>query len=82
MAPVWYNIDKKSGKETRKMKLTMDEMNMLLAALYTHSERLSKLAKFAASAEKRLTAKLFTEQADKEKDLWHKLIANLDEMTI
>ena len=63
------------------MKLTIDEMNMLLAALYTHSDHLSKLAKDATS-DKPLTAKLFTEQAYKEKALWHKLIANLDEMTI
>ena len=59
------------------MKLTMDEMNMLLAALYTHSDHLSKLAKDAASADK-----LFADQADKEKALRDKLIANLDEMTI
>ena len=64
------------------MKLTMDEMNLLLAALYVHSDHLSKLAKDATSADKLLTAKLFAEQADKEKALWHKLIANLDEMTI
>ena len=64
------------------MKLTIDEMNMLLAALYTHSDHLSKLAKDAASADKPLTAKLFAEQADKEKVLRDKLIANLDEMTI
>ena len=64
------------------MKLTMDEMNMLLAALYTHSAFLRKAAKDADSVDNRLTAKLFTEQADKEKALWHKLIANLDEMTI
>lgn len=64
------------------MKLTMDEMNMLLAALYTHSDHLSKAAKDAASADKPLTAKLFAEQADKEKALRDKLIANLDEMTI
>ena len=63
------------------MKLTMDEMNTLLAALYVHSANLSKLAKDAVS-DKPLTAKLFAEQADKEKALWHKLIANLDEMTI
>lgn len=63
------------------MKLTMDEMNTLLTALYTHSDHLSKLAKDAAS-DKHLTAKLFAEQADKEKALWRKLIANLDEMTI
>ena len=63
------------------MKLTMDEMNMLLAALYMHSDHLSMLAKDAAS-DKPLTAKLFTEQADKEKALRDKLIANLDEMTI
>ena len=63
------------------MKLTMDEMNMLLAALSTHSDHLSKLAKDSAS-DKPLTAKLFAEQADKEKALWHKLIENLDEMTI
>ena len=64
------------------MKLTMDEMNMLLAALYTHSADLSKLAKDATSDDKPMTAKLFAEQADKEKALWCKLIANLDEMTI
>ena len=64
------------------MKLTMDEMNMLLAALYTHSDHLSKLAKDAASADKLLTAKLFAEQADKANALRDKLIANLDEMTI
>lgn len=63
------------------MKLTMDEMNLLLAALYTHSADLSKAAKDVAS-DKPLTAKLFAEQADKEKALWHKLIANLDEITI
>lgn len=57
-------------------------MNLLLAALYTHSVDLSKLAKDAASADKLLTAKLFAEQADKEKALRDKLIANLDEMTI
>ena len=60
------------------MKLTMDEMNMLLAALYTHSADLSKAAKDAASADKPLTAKLFAEQADKEKALRDKLIANLE----
>ena len=64
------------------MKLTMDEMNMMLVALYTHSDHLSKLAKDATSDDKHLTAKMFAEQADKEKALWHKLIANLDEMTI
>ena len=64
------------------MKLTMDEMNMLLAALYTHSDHLSKLAKDAAGADKPLTAKLFAEQADKANALRDKLIANLDEMTI
>ena len=64
------------------MKLTMDEMNLLLAAQYVHSDHLSKLAKDSASDDKNLTAKLFAEQADKEKALWHKLIANLDEMTI
>lgn len=64
------------------MKLTMDEMNMLLAALYTHSAELSKLAKDFVSDDKLLTAKLFAEQADKEKALRDKLIANLDEMTI
>ena len=63
------------------MKLTMDEMYMLLTALHVHSDHLSKLAKDAAS-DKPLTAKLFTEQADKEKALREKLIANLDEMTI
>lgn len=64
------------------MKLTMDEMNMLLAALYAHSTDLSKAAKDAASADKPMAAKLFAEQADKEKALRDKLIANLDEMTI
>lgn len=64
------------------MKLTMDEMYMLLTALYTHSADFSKAAKDAASADKPLIAKLFAEQADKEKALWRKLIANLDEMTI
>lgn len=64
------------------MKLTMDEMNMLLAALYTHSAFLSKASKDADSVDNRLTAKLFAEQADKEKALRDKLIANLDEMTI
>ena len=64
------------------MKLTMDEMNTLLTALYVHSDHLSKLVKDATSDDKLLTAKLFAEQADKEKALWHKLIANLDEMTI
>ena len=64
------------------MKLTMDEMNILLTALYTHSDHLSKLAKDTASDDKFMTAKLFAEQADKEKALWHKLIAHLDEMTI
>ena len=64
------------------MKLTMDEMNMLLAVLYTHSDHLIMLAKDAASADKPLTAKLFAEQADKAKALRDKLIANLDEMTI
>ena len=64
------------------MKLTMDEMNMLLAALYTHSAEISKAAKEAASTDKPLSAKLFAEQADKEKALLDKLIANLDEITI
>lgn len=64
------------------MKLTMYEMNMLLAALYEHSTDLSKAAKDAANANKLMTAKLFAEQADKEKALWRKLIENLDEMTI
>ena len=64
------------------MKLTTDEMYMLLTALHVHSADLSKLAKDAASADKPLTAKLFAEQADKEKALRDKLIANLDEMTI
>ena len=63
------------------MKLTTDEMYMLLTALHVHSDHLSKLAKDEAS-DKPLTAKLFAEQADKEKALWHKLIANFDEMTI
>ena len=64
------------------MKLTMDEMNMLLTALYTHSSDLSKAAKDAVSADKPLTVKLFAEQADKANALRDKLIANLDEMTI
>ena len=64
------------------MKLTIDEMNLVLAALYMHSDHLSKLAKDVASDDKPLTAKLFAEQADKEKALWHKLIENLDEITI
>ena len=64
------------------MKLTMDEMNLLLAALYMHSDHLSKLAKDVASYDKPLTAKLFAEQADKANALRDKLIANLDEMTI
>ena len=64
------------------MKLTMDEMILLVAALYTHSVDLSKAAKDAARADKPLTAKLFAEQADKEKALRDKLIANFDEMTI
>ena len=64
------------------MKLTIDEMNMLLAALYAHSTDLSKAAKDAASADKPLTAKLFAEQVEKAKALRDKLIANLDEMTI
>ena len=64
------------------MKLTMDEMNMLLTALYTHSADLSKAAKDAASADKPLTANLFAEQALKANALRDKLIANLDEMTI
>ena len=60
----------------------MDEMNLLLTALYVHSDHLSKLAKDATSDDKPLTAKLFAEQADKEKALRDKLIVNLDEMTI
>ena len=60
----------------------MDEMNMLLTALYTHSADLSKAAKDAVSADKPLTVKLFAEQADKANALRDKLIANLDEMTI
>ena len=64
------------------MKLTMDEMNMLLTALYTHSADLSKAAKDSVSADKPLTAKLFAEQALKANALRDKLIANLDEMTI
>ena len=63
------------------MKLTMDEMYMLLTALHVHSDNLSKLAKDAAS-DKPLTAKLFAEQADKANAIRDKLIANLDEMTI
>lgn len=63
------------------MKLTMDEMCILLTVLHAHSEHLSKLAKDAAS-DKPLTAKLFAEQANEEKALRDKLIANLDEMTI
>lgn len=63
------------------MKLTTDEMYILLTALHVHSDHLSKLAKDVAS-DKPLTSKLFAEQADKEKALWGKLIVNLDEMTI
>lgn len=64
------------------MKLTMDEMNMLLAALYTHSVDLSKVADAAARADKPMTAKLFAEDAEKANALRDKLIANLDEITI
>ena len=64
------------------MKLTMDEMNMLLAALYKHSVYLTKVADAADRDDKPMTAKLFTEQADKANALRDKLIANLDEMTI
>ena len=63
------------------MKLTMDEMSMLLTALHAHSDHLSKLAKDVTS-DKPMTAKLFAEQADKANALRDKLIANLDEMTI
>lgn len=63
------------------MKLTMDEMNTLLTALYVHSDHFSMLAKDAAS-DKPLTAKLFAEQAEKAKALRDKLIENLDEITI
>ena len=64
------------------MKLTMDEMNMLLAALYKHSVYLTKVADAADRDNKPMTAKLFAEQADKANALRDKLIANLDEMTI
>lgn len=64
------------------MKLTIDEMNLVLAALYTHSDHLSKLAKDAVGDDKHMTAKLLAEQADKEKALWHKLIENLEELTL
>ena len=64
------------------MKLTMDEMNMLLAALYKHSVYLTKVADAADREDKPMTAKLFAEQADKANALRDKLIANLDEMTI
>lgn len=64
------------------MKLTMDEMNMLLAALYKHSVYLTKVADAADRDDKPMTAKLFAEQADKANALRDKLIANLDEMTI
>ena len=64
------------------MKLTMDEMNMLLTALYDHSVDLTKVADAADRDDKPMTAKLFAEQADKANALRDKLIANLDEMTI
>ena len=64
------------------MKLTMDEMNMLLAALYKYSVYLTKVADAADRDDKPMTAKLFAEQADKANALRDKLIANLDEMTI
>ena len=64
------------------MKLTMDEMNMMLAALYKHSVYLTKVADAADREDKPMTAKLFAEQADKANALRDKLIANLDEMTI
>lgn len=64
------------------MKLTMDEMNMLLTALYKHSVYLTKVADAADRDDKPMTAKLFVEQADKANALRDKLIANLDEMTI
>ena len=64
------------------MKLTMDEMNMLLTALYEHSVDLTKVADAADRDDKPMTAKLFAEQADKANALRDKLIANLDEMTI
>ena len=64
------------------MKLTMDEMNMLLTALYKHSVDLTKVADASDRDDKPMTAKLFAEQADKANALRDKLIANLDEMTI
>lgn len=64
------------------MKLTMDEMNMLLAALYTHSVDLRTAADVAVRDDKPMTAKLFAEDAEKANALRDKLIANLDEMTI
>ena len=64
------------------MKLTMDEMNILLAALYKHSVYFTKVADAADRDNKPITAKLFAEQADKANALRDKLIANLDEMTI
>ena len=64
------------------MKLTMDEMNMLLTALYKHSVDLTKVADAVDRDDKPMTAKLFAEQADKANALRDKLIANLDEMTI
>ena len=64
------------------MKLTMDEMNMLLTALYKHSVDLTKVADAADRDDKPMTAKLFAEQADRANALRDKLIANLDEMTI
>ena len=60
------------------MKLTMDEMNMLLTALYKHSVYLTKVADAADRGDKPMTAKLFAEQADKANALRDKLIANLD----
>lgn len=64
------------------MKLTMDEMLIIINALYDRSTDLSKAANFAASVDHTMTAKLFAEEADKAKDLRHKLIENLDEITI
>lgn len=64
------------------MKLTIDEMNLLLAALYKYSVDLTKIADAVDRDDKPMTAKLFVEQADKANALRDKLIANLDEMTI
>lgn len=64
------------------MKLTMDEMLIIINALSDRSTDLSKAANVAESVDKTQTAKLFAEDAEKANALRDKLIANLDEMTI